>query len=89
MQARTDNLVKVVLLTLPYIAVSPKKPSEALDAIVGRLTTYMDSRDTNETAFVNPFQSANTDVSRLSTVTNSSPLAITPLSTCSGCKLKP
>jgi hypothetical protein len=61
-QARTDNLSKIVLLTLPYIAVSPKKPSEALDAIVDRLTAYMDSRDTNETAFVNPFHSANTDV---------------------------
>jgi hypothetical protein len=87
-QARTDNLAKVVLLTLPYIAVSPKKPSEALDAIVDRLTTYMDSRDTNETVFVSPFQSANTDVCFLSTVTNSSPLAISPLSSCSGCKLK-
>ena len=57
-----DNLAKLVLFTLPYIAVSPKIPSTALDSIVDRMTTYMDSRDINETAFIKPFKSRNSDV---------------------------
>lgn len=58
-----DNLANVVLLTLPYIAASPKKLNAALDSVVDRLTTYMDSRDTNETSFIKPFKSAHPDVS--------------------------
>jgi hypothetical protein len=61
-QARTDNLAYLLLLTLPYIAVSPVKPSAALDSIVDRLTEYMDSRDTNETTYVTPFKSPSGDV---------------------------
>jgi hypothetical protein len=57
-----DNLARLVLVTLPYIAVSPKKLSSALDSIVDRMTTYMDSRDTNETTFIQPFKSGNDDV---------------------------
>ena len=56
----------LVLLTLPYIAVSPQKPSTALDQIVDRLTSYMDSRDTNETSYVTPFKSPSDDVPSLS-----------------------
>lgn len=62
LQARTDNLARLVLLTLPYIAVSPKAPIAGLDAIIERLTPYMDARDTNETSFVTPFKSLNSDV---------------------------
>ena len=57
-----DNLARLVLVTLPYIAVSPKKPSAALDSIVDRMTTYMDSRDTNETTLIRPFKSGSIDV---------------------------
>ena len=49
-------------MTLPYIAVSPKAPTAGLDAIIDRLTPYMDSRDTNETSFITPFKSPNPDV---------------------------
>jgi len=52
----------MVLLTLPYIAVSSKNHAEALDAIVDRLTNYMDSRDTNETSYITPFITPNEDV---------------------------
>jgi len=55
-------MARMVLLTLPYIAVSPKNPIEALDSIVERLSTYMDSRDTNETSYVTPFATPNEDV---------------------------
>jgi hypothetical protein len=57
-----DNLAGLVLITLPYIAVSPKKPSAALDSIVDRMELYMDSRNTIETTFIKPFKSGSTDV---------------------------
>ena len=57
-----DNLAGLVLVTLPYVAVSPKKPSDALDSIVDKMTTYMDSREINETTFITPFKSENADV---------------------------
>ena len=52
----------MVLLTLPYIAVSSKNHAEALDAIVDRLTNYMDSLDTNETSYITPFITPNDEV---------------------------
>lgn len=78
----------MVLLTLPYIAVSPKNPTEALDSIVERLTTYMDSRDTNETSYITPFTTPNEDVPPSINWTDNSHWEISLLYIYFGCKRK-
>jgi len=61
-QARTDNLARLVLLTMPYIAASPKAPTTRLDGIFQRMAPYMESRQSSETAFVSPFKAPPQDV---------------------------
>ena len=61
-QARTNNLARLVLLTMPYIAASPKAPTTRLDGIFERMAPYMESQKSNEAAFVSPFKAPPRDV---------------------------
>jgi hypothetical protein len=54
--ARTDNLAQLILLTIPYIAVSPKAPIAGLDALFEKIAPYMGARNSSETVFVSPYK---------------------------------
>jgi hypothetical protein len=56
-------LARLVLLTLPYIAAGPKAAPPALDDVVDRMSSYMDSRFLSETSFIKPFKPLHPDAS--------------------------
>jgi hypothetical protein len=60
--ARTDSLAWLVLLTIPYIAVSPKAPKAGLDSLFEQISLYMEARNSSETAFVSPYKTPRSDV---------------------------
>ena len=60
--ARTDSFAWLLLLTMPYVAVSPKAPVAGLNALFERVAPYMEARNSSETAFVSPFKGPRPDV---------------------------
>jgi hypothetical protein len=65
--ARTDSLAQLILLTLPYIAVSPKAPIAGLNALFEQIAPYMEARNSSETSFVSPFKTPRTPLPDVTT----------------------